>query len=69
MMTLIIRLCGLCAVSSVIEMMMSETILKNSMRLICGMLMLKMTIHEIRSIGYAIMQQTELAGVLECLMR
>lgn len=68
-MTLIIRLCVLCAVSSLMEMVVSGTSLKERMRLICGLLMLKMTLSEICSLGNLLTGQKELSGIFRCLIR
>lgn len=44
MMTLIARLCGLCAVSTLIQMVLDETNSRTSLRMISGLLMLHLTL-------------------------
>ena len=44
MMTLIVRLCGLCAVSTLIQMALDETNSRASLRMINGLLMLHLTL-------------------------
>ena len=43
-MTLIARLCGLCAVSTLIQMVLDETNSRTSLRMISGLLMLHLTL-------------------------
>ena len=69
MITLIIRLCAICAVCSLLELASTGSHLKGSLRLICGMIMLSITISQIQAIAESLVQQTDLVGIFECLMR
>ena len=69
MITLIIRLCAICAVCSLLELASTGSHLKGSLRFICGMIMLSITISQIQAVAGALVQQTDLVGIFECLMR
>ena len=69
MVTLIIRLCTICAVSALMELASTGMKLRGGLRLVCGMLMLAVTISQIREIADAMMQQRDLIGIFECIMR
>lgn len=68
-MSLIVRLCAVCAVCSLMELALTGSKLKGGLRLIGGMVMLSITAAHVQSIAAAIAQQTDLLGVFECLMR
>lgn len=69
MITLIIRLCALCAVSSLMELASTGMMLKETLRLICGMIMLTVTVYQFKAVTIELMQQQELMGIFECIMR
>jgi len=68
-MTLIIRLCAICAICSLLELASSGSELKGGLRLICGMIMLSITVSRVQSIAVEIGRQRDLLGIFECLMR
>lgn len=69
MMTLITRLCVLCAMSALLQMAMPMQQAKGSLRVICGMLMLRLAVSQMQEIGMEIARQRDLMGLFECLMR
>ena len=69
MVTLIIRLCAVCAAGSLLEMAAIGSKFADSLRLICGLIMLSVTISGIRDIVQKISQQSELAAIFDCLIR
>ena len=68
MMTLITRLCALCAMSALMQMALPEHRLKSGFHMICGLLMLRLTIAQLQEIGVQLTQQRDLAGLFSCLM-
>lgn len=69
MVTLIIRLCAICAASTLLEMAAIGSKMKDSLRVICGMIMLAVTIAQIKSIADSLTQQMDLLSFFECLIR
>ena len=69
MMTLTVRLCALCAVSALLQMALPEKSLKGSLHMICGLLMIRLVVSQLQSIGGALAMQKDLAGIFDCLMR
>ena len=69
MMTLISRLCALCAMSALMQLVLPEKQAKGSLRVICGMLMLELTLSGVRDIAGALSGETDLMAFLEGLMR
>lgn len=69
MMTLITRLCALCAMSALMQMAIAEQKAKGSIRMICGLLMLRLTLTQLKMMGEQLAQQTDLRGIFDCLMR
>lgn len=68
MMTLIGRLCALCAMSALLEMILPEQHFRGSLRVICGLLMLKLTLSGLCGISSALTQQQDLSGIFACLI-
>ncbi|MDO5379221.1 MAG: hypothetical protein Q4G52_12900 [Clostridia bacterium] len=69
MMTLISRLCALCAMSALMQLVLPEKQAKGGLRVICGMLMLELTLSGVRDIAGALSGETDLMALLEGLMR
>ena len=69
MITLIIRLSAICAVCSLLELASTGTAMRGSLRLICGMIMLTVTMAQAESIVALLMEQRDLMGIFECIMR
>lgn len=69
MMTMIIRLCLLSAVSSLMEMTVSKDSYKMRMRMICGLLMMRLFLSELTSLGVSLSEQKSLSGILNTLIR
>ena len=68
MMTWVLRLCALCAMSALMQTALPDTRDKGSIRLICGLLMLRLTLERIHEIGEQLLLQTELSGLFSCIM-
>lgn len=68
-MTLIARLCTLCAMSALMQMVLPEHHSKGSLRLICGLLMLHLTISGLGELAGTIGEQRDLMGIFESLMK
>lgn len=68
MMTLIGRLCVLCMLSALMQMTIRGQREKSGVRLICGLIMLHMTLSQIGWIFGALQQELTLRGIFECLM-
>lgn len=69
MMTMIIRLCLLSAVSSLMEMTVSKDSYKMRMRMICGLLMMRLLLSELTALGVSLTEQKSLSGILNTLIR
>lgn len=69
MMTMIIRLCLLSAVSSLMEMIVSKDSYRMRMRLICGLLMMRLLLSEMIALGISLTEQKSLSGILNTLIR
>lgn len=69
MMTMIIRLCLLSAVSSLMEMIVSKDSYRMRMRLICGLLMMRLLLSEMIALGISLSEQKSLSGILNTLIR
>ena len=69
MMTLIARLCGLCAVSALIQMALGESDAKGSMRMIGGLLMLHLTLSGAYELLISLEQAASVEAILDCLMK
>lgn len=69
MMTLMARLCTLCALSAVIQMALGESDVKGSVRMIGGLLMLHLTLGGIRELFAALARAASAEAVLNCLMK
>ena len=68
MMTWIARLCTLCAMSALMQLALPDARDKGSVRMICGLLMLRLTLDRITEIAAMLAAQTELSGILACMM-
>ena len=68
-MTMIIRLCLLSAVSSLMEMIVSKDSYRMRMRLICGLLMMRLLLSEMIALGISLSEQKSLSGILNTLIR
>ncbi len=66
-MTLIGKLCALCAMSALMQLVLSSKQARGSLRVICGMLMLELTLSGVREI--ALSGKGDLMSLLEGLMR
>ena len=69
MMTLMKRLCALCAVSALMQMTMPKGKNKAGLHIICGLLMLRLTLTQLQEIGDSLRHQEDIMGFFECLMR
>ena len=69
MMTMIIRLCLLSAVSSLMEMIVSKDSYRMRMRLICGLLMMRLLLSEMIALGISLSEQKSRSGILNTLIR
>lgn len=69
MVTLIIRLSAICAVSSLLELASTGMKLRGGIRLVCGLVMLTVTITQIREIAEMLGNQRDLMGIFDCIMR
>ena len=69
MMTMIIRLCLLSAVSSLMEMIVSKDSYRMRMRLICGLLMMRLLLSEMIALGISLTEQKSRSGILNTLIR
>lgn len=69
MMTLIARLCALCAMSALMQMILPESGAKGSLRVICGLLMQYLTLSGLRLLGSELAAQADLMGIFACLMK
>lgn len=68
MMTLIGRLCALCAVSALLEMALGENEMRGSIRMIGGLLMLHLTLHGAREILDGVISAQSFADMLQSLI-
>ncbi len=66
-MTLIGRLCALCAMSALMQLVLDDRQARGSLRVICGMLMLELTLSGVREI--ALSGEGNLMSLLEGIMR
>ncbi len=69
MMTLVARLCGLCAISALIQMALDEADACASLRMISGLLMLHVTLSGAGEILSGLASADSLQTALACLMR
>lgn len=69
MMTLMARLCGLCAVSALIQMALGESEARASLRMISGLLMLHLTLSGAGEVLKALASADSFETALACLMK
>ena len=69
MMSLMARLCALCALSAVIQMALGESDAKGSMRMIGGLLMLHLTLNGAHDLWEALSQAASVEAILACMMK
>ena len=69
MMTLMARLCTLCALSAVIQMALGESDAKGSVRMIGGLLMLHLTLSGAYELLISLEQAASVEAILDCLMK
>ena len=69
MMTLMARLCTLCALTAMIQMALGESDAKGSLRMIGGLLMLHLTLDGVYTLWAALAQATSVEAILDCMMK
>lgn len=69
MMTLMARLCALCALTAIIQMALGESDAKGSLRMIGGLLMLHLTLEGVYALWEALSQATSVEAILDCMMK
>lgn len=69
MMTLMARLCALCALTAMIQMALGENDAKGSLRMIGGLLMLHLTLCGALELLTALKQAASVEAILDCLMK
>lgn len=69
MMTLMARLCALCAVSALMQMVLPEGGRQSSLRMICGLLMLHLTLSGIQELCAQVVKARDLTRIFEILMQ
>lgn len=68
MLTLIAKLCSLCAASAMIQIMLGDHESSGIIRSLCGLLMLHMTLSELVKIGSKVVSQDSLIGMFQALI-
>lgn len=69
MMTLIARLCALCAMSALMQMVVPEGKSRGGLRLICGLLMLHLTLTGARELLSGALSSGDLTRIFESLLQ
>lgn len=69
MMTLMARLCALCAMSALMQLVIPPSRGRSGLRMICGMLMLHLTLKGMAQLAADLTAQRSLSGILESLMK
>ena len=69
MMTLMARLCALCALTAMIQMAIGESEAKGSLRMIGGLLMLHLTLSGAYELLISLEQAASVEAMLDCLMK
>ena len=69
MMTLMARLCTLCALTAIIQMALGESDAKGSLRMIGGLLMLHLTLDGVYTLWAALARATSVEAILDCMMK
>ena len=68
-MTLMARLCTLCALTAIIQMAIGESEAKGSLRMIGGLLMLHLTLSGAYELLISLEQAASVEAILDCLMK
>lgn len=68
-MTLIARLCALCAMSALMQMAVPEGRWRGALRVVCGLLMLRLTISGARELAASLTSGDDLARIFEALLQ
>ena len=68
-MTLMARLCTLCALTAIIQMALDESDAKGSLRMIGGLLMLHLTLSGAYELLISLEQAASVEAILDCLMK
>ena len=68
-MTLMARLCTLCALTAIIQMALGESDAKGSLRMIGGLLMLHLTLSGAYELLISLEQAASVEAILDCLMK
>ena len=69
MMTLIARLCALCAMSALMQMVVPEGRSRGGLRLICGLLMLQLTLSGAKELFSGVLAGGDLTRIFESLLQ
>ena len=69
MMTLMARLCALCALTAMIQRAIGESEAKGSLRMIGGLLMLHLTLSGAYELLISLEQAASVEAILDCLMK
>lgn len=68
-MTLIGQLCALCAMSALMQMIVPEGRWRGGLRIICGLLMLRLTLSGAQKLIDALVLEGDLARIFELLLQ
>ena len=69
MMTLIARVCALCAMSALMQMVVPEGKSRGALRLICGLLMLQLTLSGAKELLTGVLSGGDLTRIFETLLQ
>ena len=69
MMTLIAQLCALCAMSALMQMAVPDGRYRGGLKLICGLLMLKLTLSGAQRLLGALASEGDLTRIFETLLQ
>ena len=69
MITLIVRLCAVCAAGAILEMASNGTKYMDSLRFVCGLIMLSITIAGIRDMAIGLSDRKQFLEIFDYLMR
>ena len=69
MMTLIARLCALCSMSALMQMIVPEGRSRGGLRLVCGLLMLQLTLSGARDLFADVLSGGDLVRIFESLLQ
>ena len=68
-MTMVAQLCALCAMSALMQMAVQEGRFRSGLRLICGLLMLHLTLSKAGSLLASLTSQEDLVRIFEALLQ